>query len=379
MQKSKLRAAEEVFLVAFFLAAVAVPLALLVARGEGGTTWENRRLAEFPARPKSLREVYHLPPKLSAYFKDHFGLRPELIRWQAEAKMNWLRSSGSPQVMLGKNGWLFHAGEGEVEMFTGSNPFNAEGLAEWARFLEAMADWAGKRGASFVVTFVPEKQTIYPELMPDGLARARVVSRHDRLVEYLRSRPRVRVVDLRPALSEAKAATQIYMVTDTHWNHVGGFAAYAALTRELGRDFGGVRPLPLSEYEVREERYSGDLAGLLGLRGVIWESRPRPRLRATPRARIEGDCNDVGAEVGVCVSEAEGEGLPRVLMYRDSAASFFIPFLAEHVARGVYVWDTSWKFPTEQLERERPDVVVLEMVERRLMEKPPAPPDSPAR
>lgn len=376
MQKSKLRAAEEVFLVAFFLAAVAVPLALLVARGEGGATSENRRLAELPPRPKSLREVYRLPPKLSEYFKDHFGLRTELIRWQAEAKMNWLRSSGSPQVLLGKDGWLFHAGEGEVEMFTGSEPFDAEGLARWARFLEATADWAGTRGASFVVTFVPEKQTVYPELMPDGLTRARVASRHDQLVEYLRSRPRVRVADLRPALAEAKSATQVYMVTDTHWNHVGGFAAYAALAREIGRDFGGVRPLPLSEYEVGQERYSGDLAGLLGLRGRIWESRPRPRLRATPRARFEGDCGDVG----VCASVAEGEGLPRVLMYRDSAAAFFIPFLAEHVARGVYVWDTSWKFSDELLERERPDVVVLEMVERRLMEKPPpAPGEAPAR
>lgn len=371
MQKSKLRAAEEVFLVAFFLAAVAVPLALLLARGEGGATWENRRLASLPARPKSLREVYRLPPKLSEYFKDHFGLRAELIRWQAEAKMNWLRSSGSPQVLLGKEGWLFHAGEGEVEMFTGSEPFDAEGLAEWARFLEAMADWAESRGASFVVTFVPEKQTVYPELMPDGLTRARGASRQDQLVGHLKSRPRVRVADLRPALSEAKAATQVYQVTDTHWNHVGGFAAYTALARELGRDFVGVRPVPLSEYEVTQEKHSGDLAGLLGLRGVIWESRPRPRLRATPRARFDGDC---GGEVTVCASEAEGEGLPRVLMYRDSAAAFFIPFLAEHVARGVYVWDTSWKFSTELLERERPDVVVLEMVERRLMEKPPPAP-----
>ena len=147
MQKSKLRAAEEVFLVAFFLVAVTVPLVLLVARGEGSATLENRRLASLPARPKSLREVYHLPPKLSEYFKDHFGLRSELIRWQAEAKMNWLRSSGSPQVLLGKDGWLFHAGEGEVEMFTGSAPFDAESLAEWARFLEAMAR-LGRTGAA---------------------------------------------------------------------------------------------------------------------------------------------------------------------------------------------------------------------------------------
>lgn len=367
MQKSKLRAAEEVFLVAFFLVAVSLPLALLLLRGEGTAAQENRKLAELPSRPRGLRDAYHLPPKLSEYFKDHFGLRAELIRWQATAKLDWLRTSGSPNVLLGKGGWLFHAGEGELEMFTGGKPFKPEELEAWGRFLRAMSDWAGRRGASFVVTFVPEKQTIYPELMPGGLARARGASREDRLVEYLKSRPDVRVADLRPALMEARAATQVYQVTDTHWNHVGGFAAYGALARELGRDFPGVRPLPLSEYEVRQERHSGDLAGLLGLRGVLWESRPRPRLKAAPRARFEGDYG----EPGTCVSEAEGEGLPRVLMYRDSAAAFFIPFLAEHVRRGVYVWDTSWTFSTELLEQERPDVVVLEMVERRLMDAPP--------
>jgi hypothetical protein len=261
-------------------------------------------------------------------------------------------------------------------MFTGAEPFTPEGLEGWGRFLQEMSDWAARRGAPFVVTFVPEKQTIYPELMPGGLARARGASRQDQLVEYLKSRPGIRVADLRPALREAKAETQVYLVTDTHWNHVGGFAAYGALARELGQGFPGVRPAPLSEYEVKQEPHSGDLAGLLGLRGVLWESRPRPRLKAAARARFEGDYG----EPGTCVSEAEGEGLPRVVMYRDSAAAFFIPFLAEHFARGVYVWDTSWGFSTELLEKEHPDIVVLEMVERRLMAAPPPPPrEAPAR
>jgi hypothetical protein len=67
-------------------------------------------------------------------------------------------------------------------------------------------------------------------------------------------------------------------------------------------------------------------------------------------------------------------------MYRDSAAAFFIHPLAEHVGRGVYVWDTSWSFSTELLERERPDVLMLEMVERHLMKPPPpAPREATAR
>lgn len=369
MQKIKPRAAEEVFLVAFFLVAVSLPLALLLARGEGEAARENRRLAELPGRPKSAGEAYHLPRMLAEYFKDHFAFRSELIRWQAEAKLNWLHSSSSPRVLLGKEeGWLFHSGEKEVEMFTGGKPFTPRGVEEWAQFLQSTSDWAAGRGAAFVVVFVPEKQTVYPELMPDGLTRR--ASRQDQLLERLKSRPGVRAVDLRPALREAKAGGQIYMRTDTHWNHIGSFVAYGVLARELGRDFDMVRPTPLSEFELEQREYSGDLAGIVGIRGVMRETVPRLRPRGAPRARIEGECGDVGE----CSSRVEDASLPRLVMYRDSASSYLIPLLAEHFSRGVYVWDRDWKFSNELLERERPDVLVLEMVERRLMDAPPAAP-----
>jgi alginate O-acetyltransferase complex protein AlgJ len=370
-QKRKIRAAEEFFVVAFFLFAVSLPLGLLLLRGEGRPAWENRRLAEFPARPRSLGEAFHLPRMLTEYFKDHFALRPELIRVQAVAKVGRLGASSSPEVLLGKDGWLFLAGEGEVEMFTGSAPFKAEELERWRLLLESLRDRAARRGAVFVVTFVPEKQTIYPELMPDALTRPRGPSRQDQLIEYLKARSDVRVVDLRPALLEAKAAGQIYLRTDTHWNRLGSFAAYGALAREIGKDFGAVRPTPTSELEVAHETYSGDLAGMLGLRGVDVESVPRLLPRRPARARFEGNCGDVGR----CASVVEGETLPRLLMYRDSAASALIPFLAEHFGRAVYVWDRKWGFSDELMEKERPDVLMLEMVERRLMDAPPAPPE----
>jgi hypothetical protein len=319
-----------------------------------------------------VREVYHLPRMLTEYFKDHFGLRAELIRWQASAKVGWLRSSSSPEVLLGREGWLFHTGEKEVEMFAGAEPFTAGGLEDWRRFLEATRDWAARRGASFVVTFVPEKQTVYPELMPDGLTRSRAASRQDELIEYMKARSDVRLVDLRPALAEAKAAGRIYHRTDTHWNELGVFAAYGALGSELAERHGATRPLPATEFEVAPDTYSGDLAGLLGLHGVLKEERPRLRPRRPARARIEGECGDTGQ----CSSEIGGASLPRLVMYRDSASSYLVPLLAEHFSRGVYVWDRGWKFSDELLESERPNVLVLEMVERRLMgDPPPAPRD----
>ena len=45
------------------------------------------------------------------------------------------------------------------------------------------------------------------------------------------------MLDLRPALREAKAKEQVYYKTDTHWNWRGAFAAYRVIARQ-GLDAG---------------------------------------------------------------------------------------------------------------------------------------------
>jgi alginate O-acetyltransferase complex protein AlgJ len=371
---TKIRAVEEFALIAFFIVAVTLPLALLLLRGEGTAAWENRQLTPRPAFPSGLSDAYHLPRMLTEYFKDHFGLRAELIRRQATFKVDWLASSASPNIMLGKDGWLFHSGEKEVELFSGSEPLTQAELADWRRSLEGIRDWLKADGATFVLTFAPEKQTIYPEHLPDGLIRVREESRQDQLIAYLREQHSdIRVVDLRPALREAKTANQVYFRTDTHWNELGAFAAYRALASELGRDFKAVRPMSESEVEVYDATRDGDLAGMLGLHGVLREAGVRVRPKQA-RARFEGNCGDMGQ----CASQTGDAALPRLVMYRDSFASYMIPFVAEHFSRAVYVWDVKWKFSPALVKAERPDVLVLEMVERNLMQPPPTPPSDAA-
>jgi len=63
--------------------------------------------------------------------------------------------------------------------------------------------------------------------------------------------------------------------------------------------------------------------------------------------------------------ERDDAKLPRAVMFRDSYATHLIPFLSEYFQRIVYVW--RYHFDRALIERERPDVVIEEMVERRLM------------
>jgi alginate O-acetyltransferase complex protein AlgJ len=64
------------------------------------------------------------------------------------------------------------------------------------------------------------------------------------------------------------------------------------------------------------------------------------------------------------VTEIPGSHLPRAVIFRDSFVSALVPFLSEHFSRAVYLWQKD--VTVEQLREERPDVVIYQIVSRRL-------------
>ena len=70
--------------------------------------------------------------------------------------------------------------------------------------------------------------------------------------------------------------------------------------------------------------------------------------------------------------EREDSQIPRAVVFRDSFSTALIPFLSEHFGRIVYLWQ--YDLDAEVIERERPDVVILQMTERALASHPPTNP-----
>ena len=78
----------------------------------------------------------------------------------------------------------------------------------------------------------------------------------------------------------------------------------------------------------------------------------RGRWKAGSRAKARGSG---GSSPGMR-SNTRMPGLPRAVMFRDSFASWLIPFLSEHFSRIVFSWEYS--FDRALVEREHPDVVI---------------------
>jgi alginate O-acetyltransferase complex protein AlgJ len=310
--------------------------------------------------------------------QDHFGFRSALIRLNALVMYKGFGVSPSPLVRVGPDGWLCYAADYTLEDYRSAVAFKTGELEAWKRTLEKQRDWLARRGIRFLLVLACDKHVVYPESMPRSIVRHRRPYRLDELAEYLQANWTLKVVNLRDALQAARSTGRLYHRTDTHWNDLGAYVGYREMLLEITPWFPAVRPLPITAFDTTTHETPGlDLAMMMGLEDRIPEQNimlePRQeRLAQTvfPRAPDE-DFNDATR-----IMEIPGSSLPRLVMFRDSFASALVPFLAEHFRRSVFVW--RYEFDAALIEREKPDVVVLEVAGRRLQWLFPSDPELPA-
>lgn len=362
------RRIEETMLIVFFLAALILPLLGMLLRIDlSPARRENRMPAPFPKLALSRHAVGLFPEKFRAYFEDRFGFRQTLIGWQARFKVNVLGVSSSRQVIVGKEGWLFQPPhDSSLETYRGPRPLTPQQLAQWQHVLETRRAWLEARGIPYLFVIAPEKNSVYPEYMPDSMsARGPHESRVDQLLAFMRERSDVKILDLRSALREAKGRARLYHRTDTHWNDYGAFVGYQAIIGELGKIDPRLRPMEESDFEIYSEKTSGlDLAAMMGVDDVTSEEYIRMRSR---KFSIESS-GYTSNTLPRLISERKEQNLPRVVMFRDSFSNYLIPFFNQHFSRAVYVWNNG--FDPQLVETERPDFVVQEVVERALLVEP---------
>lgn len=360
-------------LVVAFLAVITSPLAANLSGRDGGDPeGENRVLAPFPTLEPTWSSMASFGTGLDVWFQDHFGFRSTLVRWYGVTRYFWLHVSPSPLVIRGKQGWLFYADDGGVDDFTNAHPLSAEETARWRQTIVRVRDWCRARGIAYVFTILPDKHATYPEYFDDTVRQATSVSRADQV--FTATGDTGVVVDVRPAISPAKAHDRLFHVTDTHWNERGAFVAYQEIIAAVRRQLPAVPPARDRSMFNRTSRIldGRDLAAIVGLKRVLHEEDLR-LVSKEPRGYkvIEPAGGYATGGDGRIVTEIPGSSLPRAVVFRDSFTSALAPFLSEHFSRVVYLWQ--YDFDADQVLKERADVVIAQIVGRHLYTYTPFP------
>jgi alginate O-acetyltransferase complex protein AlgJ len=353
----------------FAIALAAPPLALTVTWSRTVTLFEKRAMAPWP----SAEWATTFPPAFERAFADRFGGRDALIRLHHASLLGYFGVSALTTVMPGRDGWYYWLGEDGLSLdrhYRGVAAFpQADVDATVAEFIRRR-DWLAERGIGYVVVIVPEKFTIYPEFLPAWVTKSPAPSPYDRVAAAMRADGRVAFIDLRPALREAKARDRVYFKTDSHWNYNGAMVGYEEIMHDVQRllppgRLPAIAPPQRPVYVPGVDFYSGDLIGMLGLPARIREDDVAPlgKILGDTKSRCGRRIDDdksPGFEFYVC----DRPGLPRAVVYRDSMAISLIPMLAENFSRVVFV--ASRRLDRALIEREKPDIVIEELVERSL-------------
>lgn len=359
------RRARNITLVLAFLAVLLAP-ALAAMRGWNpmADLDEKRTLAKkpdlVPWSPAGRRDLPAVARAWEQYFNDHFGLRKLLIGSYRFTAYHLLGVSASPAVVVGKsdgrNRWLFFdaskAGHGAgFESMRGEHPYSQAELNAIAARLHEITALVRAHGALFVIGIAPDKHMVYPQYLPaDQRPKPGVRSRLDQFWAMAAQQlPDVPLLDLRKPLLASHEEQEIYFPSDTHWNWRGAFLAYQAIAQALSaQDPAGpdVRMGPI-EWHLGPP-HLGDLTDFMGVPHWGGDVQWQPTLTSlkTVAARKRGKLFAMG----------------------DSFLSFIAPYLDaafEKVSvragnRGI----REFLLEPGLLEREKPDVVLLESLER---------------
>lgn len=288
--------------------------------------------------------------ELSSWLSDHIAFRHELITLHARLCGALFGTLPSEDVVLGADGWLYYADT--LPDYQGAGLMTERECWAAARVLALMQEYCQERGAQFLFTVAPNKNSLYPEAMPARYQRSGAVGNAQRIAGRLEEMG-VPYLDLFALLGGQEQT--LYFRTDSHWNTLGAALAGDAISSALGKP---EDPFWGQPYQTAPT-HKGDLYEMVYPAGDLLEEDA-----VFDRAFRFTYPNGLRSAEDITIrTQNEGE-TGSLLMFRDSFGNALYPFLAERY--GAACFSRAMPYNLTYLEREQAGTLVVEIVERNL-------------
>ena len=228
------------------------------------TTTEKRTVAELPKF--EIKNPYKYLSDFVKYFNDNFGFRNTLIGVNNLIEFNLLNTSTTAKVIIGQNGWLYYNQDNTIEDYLGLVPFSEKNLEEMAKNLELWNKMLKDKNIFFLLVIAPNKNTIYPEYLPENLKRSfPAKTRLDQATEYLTKYPDIHILDLREILIKEKNKFPVYYETDSHWNNYGAYLGCQEVDDILGIYWKNIETPKIETIQANTKKENADMTAMLGI------------------------------------------------------------------------------------------------------------------
>jgi alginate O-acetyltransferase complex protein AlgJ len=297
------------------------------------------------------------------YYKDNFKLKNDLFDLYVGVKMDVLGNNPIPEnVIKGIDGWLF-LGNSYCNInleYSGLNLFTTTEIDKINNFIVSNNSWLKSKNMSFYIAVAPDKQSIYGKYLPlevNGKTKLKQLKETNSNHSY-------NLIDL--AESFAQASIRLFHKTDTHWNEYGAFLGYRTLMLHLKKSYPDLVILNQSDFKIDTVvTYEKDLSEML--RRKIKEdqimlsykipeyAKQLPPILTVPKYYI-GDPTRYEKRY------INPKRKLKILMFRDSFSDAWVKFFKESFGECVFIRNHT--IDKSLIEKENPDIVIYEIVER---------------
>lgn len=323
---------------------------------------ENRALKEMPTF--SVFDISSYPSEFEAFFEDNLPFKNSLVLVNSYINYKVFKTSNSPNVIVGRDGWLFYKGaqnfgENPVADYQGSNLYTDAELEIIAENMQAAKEALESRGIKFALLLIPNKERVYDKYMPASYGEAAQNNRMEQVADYLVRNTDIRVVNITEELKEYAESLgngRIYYKYDTHWNHTGAYIAAQIMGRELGFELPDISSLT----ENLVDAPSMDLAVQLSMQSVLNEGKIAVYEGFTDR-NIKSTTNEAVTEFNFRDISADAGG-EKLLILGDSFSGTLGRYMSAGYEETYAIFNNN--YTAKILDEYKPDVVVFETVER---------------
>lgn len=284
------------------------------------------------------------------YFSKSFAYRNKVVDAFSTLKTE-IFYEGNDQVIVGRDDFLFFAET--LDSYTGEDAMTDDEINAAADSLLNLYEYSREHGVDFLFICAPNKNSIYPEMMPSRYIMKTEGRDFDRLTHALDERD-VPYIDLRDTLTAKKDGQLVYHKRDTHWNTEGARIAVEAIADTLSMtipDYSAYGPASVANFV-------GDLDTLLFPEKKMYDDNTAYDLS---ELFIYTSAYNTPMDMQITTRGAS-EG--KLLMFRDSFANAMIPFLASSFSETRF--ERAVPYRVDLLETYAADTVIVEIAERNL-------------
>jgi hypothetical protein len=299
-------------------------------------------------------------------FKNKYGYRESYLQGHNDLKYYLLNESTIPKkVVAGKEGWFF-IGNGSSNVVNETLKASVFPMEEKQKILKNFAEskvWLDSMEISYYTCVAPSKLSVYPECYYSGELVGN--SKFEDLKAFL-GQNNWNLIDLKSRILQKKDSVRLYHKTDTHWNDEGAYLGYLKLMDELKIKYPDLTSVNLDGFTRSEKDSVGmDLSFMLGLKNiesrVIYKKNNSNITELKRRYKVPAGFSHEEWEYEIRYENKNGFPL-KVMLVRDSFSRAWLKYLKETFAEVVLIWD--WKLRKEIIEKEKPDILIQEIIER---------------